>query len=97
MRTTRVLLTSLIMTAVLSLGATRTTGTVETKNTGESTRCVVTLAQMQDYLGSCSHHHTVYWIQYIPGSCDGLAGIEGGQTATVHVENGIIINHQDSN
>ncbi len=97
MKTIKFLLTSLIMMAVLSLGATRTTEPVKAFENLDCKRCLVSLGQMQEYLATGSHQHTVYWIQYIPGTCNGLAGIEGGQTATVFVENGVIINHQDAN
>lgn len=96
MKTTKFLLTSLMMMLVLTLSATRTTEPVKIDSKEESTRCPVELGEMQEYLMTCSHQHTVYWIQYISGTCNGLAGIEGSQTATVYVANGIITGHTDS-
>ena len=97
MKTTKFLLTSLMMVLVLTLSATRTTEPVKVESQKEgSTRCPVELGEMQEYLMTCSHQHTVYWIQYISGTCNGLAGIEGSQTATVYVANGIITGHTDS-
>ena len=95
MKTIKFLLTSLIMMAVLTVGATRITESTSPEST-EVKQCGVTNAQITTYLRTCSHHHTVYWVQDIPGTCNSLAGIEGCSTATVYVESGIIIGHSDN-
>src|ERR1051325_3421461 len=62
----------------------------------ECLQCGVTNAQIQTYLETCSHHHTVYWIQDIPGTCNSRAGIENCDNATVYVSGGAIIGHTDA-
>ena len=57
-------------------------------------QCGVSNDQIAYYLQTCSHHHTVYWVRDITGSCNSSAGIESG-TAIVYVSNGIIVNHDD--
>ena len=96
MKTTKFLLTSLIMMAVLTVGATRITESTSPEST-EVKQCGVSNAQISDYLRNCSHHHTVYWVQDIPGTCNSKAGIENCKVATVVVESGIIMGHTDAN
>ena len=95
MKTTKFLLASLMMTAVLTLSAFRATEPAKAEANAEAARCPVTLAQMQTYLEECSHHHVVNSIQYT--GCNGLALCDGGTiSSTVYVENGIIVGHSDS-
>ncbi|MBI4929669.1 MAG: hypothetical protein HY841_02825 [Bacteroidetes bacterium] len=57
-------------------------------------QCGVSDDQIAYYLQTCSHHHTVYWVRDIVGTCNSAAGIELG-TATVYVSNGVIVSHAD--
>ena len=59
--------------------------------------CGVTNTQIANYLKNCSHHHTVYWVRDITGTCNSLAGIESCDQATVIMSDGSIIGHQDQN
>lgn len=93
MKTTKLMLSSLMVMAILSLSATRATES-KVEATAES-RCAVSLAAMKTYLETHEHHHTVNYIQYLT-NCNGLAEIETG-AATVYVENGIIVGHVDPN
>ena len=81
---------------VLALGATRTTESTSPEST-EVKQCGVSNSQISEYLRTCSHHHTVYWVQDIPGTCNSKAGVNGCQEATVYVENGVIMGHTDAN
>lgn len=97
MKTNKILLTSFIMMAVLSVSATRITESTSPEST-ELKQCGVTNAQISTYLSRTHpHHHTVYSVWDIPGTCNSNASIENCGTATVYVENGIIIGHQDAN
>jgi hypothetical protein len=58
-------------------------------------QCGITNAQITTYLQNCSHHHTVTYVQDIPGTCNSKAGIENCGTATVYVSDGIIVGHSD--
>jgi hypothetical protein len=60
-------------------------------------QCGITNAQITTYLQNCSHHHTVRYVQDIPGSCNSTAGIENCGVATVIVSDGIIAGHSDAN
>ena len=100
MKTTRMLLVSAILFAVMSLNATRVTAPASSNAAAEFNtvkQCGVSNSQITSYLQNCSHHHTVYWVRDITGSCNSEAGIENCKKATVFVENGIIVGHQDSN
>ena len=96
----KVLLTSLAMmlSVVLLSSATNPTEPTAIVLTSESSQqCGVTNAQITTYLQECSHHHTVYWVQDISGTCNSLAGIENNKAATVIVQSGIIVGHSDAN
>ena len=95
MKTIKFLLTSLVMMAVLTVSATRTTESTSPEST-EMKQCGVSNSQISTYLRNCSHHHTVYWVQDISGTCNSLAGIENCGTATVYVSDGVIIYHADN-
>lgn len=58
-------------------------------------QCGVTNAQITSYLQNCSHHHTVYSVSDIRGTCNSSAAIEFGGTAVVYVDNGIVVGHMD--
>jgi hypothetical protein len=92
MKPTKLLLASAILLAVFCVSATSST----TSASDEMLQCGVTNAQITTYLQECSHHHTVYWVQDIVGTCNSKAGIENVGTATVYVSNGIVISHTDS-
>lgn len=94
MKTIKILLTSIVMMAVLTVSATRTTESTNPNST-EMTQCGVTNAQITDYLINCSHHHTVYSVWDVRGTCNSKASIENCGTATVFVESGMIVGHQD--
>jgi len=94
MKTVKLTLTSLVMMALFTLNAAKATGPGKEDAKAASARCTVTLAQMITYLQGAPHYHTVYEIDYIPGTCNGLAQVAGG-TSTVFVENGIIVGHTD--
>lgn len=95
MKTIKILLTSCVMMLVLVAGASRTAESSSPTST-EIKQCGVSNAQITAYLQDCAHHHTVYWVQDIPGTCNSLAGIESCGTATVYVQNGRIIAHGDA-
>ena len=89
----------LVLLIILAVGAATPPAPGDKKATApasESLQCGVSNAEVIEYLQNCSHHHTVYWVQDIPGTCNSKAGIEFGKTATVYVENGIIVGHLDS-
>ena len=69
---------------------------VHLNNAEECKQCGVSNATITEYLVNCSHHHTVYWVQDIAGTCNSQAGIEGCGVATVYVSNGAVIGHQDA-
>lgn len=83
MKTKKIFLAASIALAVFSMGAKRV-------------QCGVSNQQIIDYLKNCSHHHTVYWVKDIVGTCNSQAGIENCGTATVGVSDGIIIWHTDA-
>lgn len=95
MKTIKFLLTSLVMMAVLTVSATRTTESTSPEST-EIKQCGVSNSQISNYLRNCSHHHTVNWVQDISGTCNSLAGTGGCSTATVFVVDGAIISHTDN-
>jgi len=96
MKTIKILLTSIVMMAVLTVSATRITESTSPEST-EVKQCGVSNAQISTYLRTCSHLHVVYWVQDIPGTCNSKAGIEGCSTATVYVVEGQIVGHADAN
>jgi len=59
-------------------------------------QCGVSNAEIQRYLETCSHHHTVYSVWDIPGTCNSNASIESCQIATVYVSGGRILGHVHS-
>ncbi len=84
MKTTKILsAAALIAFAVCSMGAKRV-------------QCGVSNAQIQRYLETCPHHHTVYAVWDVPGTCNSKAATENCGTATVYVSDGIIIYHNDA-
>ena len=84
MKTTKILsAAALIVCAVCSMGAKRL-------------QCGVSNADIASYLQNCSHHHTVYSVWDIPGTCNSNASIENCKIATVYVSDGIIIYHVDA-
>jgi len=95
MKTIKILLTSIVMMAVLTVSATRITESTSPEST-EVKQCGVSNAQISTYLRTCSHQHVVYWVQDIPGTCNSKAGIEGCSTATVFVSEGTIVGHADN-
>lgn len=95
MKTNKILLTSFIMMAVLSVSATHTTESTNPNST-EIMQCGVTNQQITDYLVNGPHHHTVYSVWDVRGTCNSKASIENCGTATVFVENGMIVGHQDA-
>lgn len=101
MNTKRTLLTSLAMMllVVLITGATYPTEPSKTEGSAGTAlvQCGVTNAQITTYLQNCPHHHTVLWVENIPGTCNSLAAIENCGTATVYVNDGSIIGHLDNN
>jgi hypothetical protein len=97
MKTTKFLLTSLIMMiGVLTMGASGTTDISSPESTVVK-QCGVSNSQITSYLQNCSHHHTVLWVRDISGSCNSLAGIENCNQATVIVSDGIVVGHSDGN
>ena len=86
MKTKKLFLASALLMGMFAVSATSAT----------KVQCGVTNAQITSYLQTCSHHHTVYSVSDIPGSCNSSANIDGGRTATVFVANGIVIGHSDS-
>ena len=86
----------LLVASFLSVSATngKTDGAVKND---EILQCGVSNSQIKSYLEEGSHHHTVLWVSDIPGTCNSKAGIENCGTATVFVQNGIIVGHQDAN
>ncbi|TAL61176.1 MAG: hypothetical protein EPN85_05555 [Bacteroidetes bacterium] len=99
MKTIKFLLTSLVVMAVLTLSASRVTEPAKSElsaNFEAVKQCGVSNAQITLYLTGGHHHHTVYWVQDIPGTCNSRAGIEGCSTATVYVVDGSIVGHLDS-
>ena len=94
MKTTKLLLTSCIMMAVMSVSATRTIDASSPESTVVK-QCGVTNAQIASYLRNCSHHHVPGAITDIPGTCNSSVAIENCKTATVFVSEGIIITHSD--
>lgn len=98
MKTLKLIFSTVILFVVLTAGANRTTESVKSSTSDEFNtvnQCGVSNAAIQRYLENCSHHHTVYWVQDIPGTCNSNAGIENCGTATVFVSNGIIVGHTD--
>lgn len=95
MKKTKILLTALVMMAMLTVSATRTPDSTSPESTVIK-QCGVSNSQISAYLRTGSHHHTVYWVQDIPGTCNSLAGIEGCGTATVYVVEGSIVGHLDN-
>lgn len=93
MKTKQLFLSSAILLAVFCLSATSVSVSAKEK----TKQCGVTNTQIQRYLEGCSHHHTVYWVSDISGTCNSLAGIENCGTATVFVSEGIIVGHSDAN
>ena len=90
MKTTKIFTAAaLLVFAAMSMGA------VPAKE--ETKQCGVTNAQIQRYLETCSHHHTVYSVWDVPGTCNSKATIENCKTATVFVSEGEIIGHMDAN
>lgn len=87
MRTQSLLFTSAAVFGMLSISA--IPAKVETK------QCGVTNEQISAYLQSCSHHHTVYAVWDVPGTCNSKASIENCGIATVYVGNGRVIGHMD--
>ena len=67
-----------------------------TLSSASKVQCGVTNAQITSYLQNCSHHHTVSYVQDILGTCNSQAGIENCGTATVYVQDGMIIGHTDN-
>jgi hypothetical protein len=59
-------------------------------------QCGVSNAAIKEYLETCSHHHTVYNVWDVPGTCNSKATIENCYTATVYVSDGIVIGHMDA-
>ena len=99
MKTTKIMLVSAIMFAVMSLNATRITEPVKSDASAQYNmvkQCGVSNDQITTYLQNCSHHHTVLWVRDITGTCNSLAGIENCGTATVYVSGGAIIGHDDA-
>ncbi|MBI3500776.1 MAG: hypothetical protein HY063_03195 [Bacteroidetes bacterium] len=70
---------------------------VSAGNASELKQCGVSNAQITSYLQNCSHHHSVFWVSDIPGTCNSNAGIENCGTATVYVTDGVIVGHVDAN
>lgn len=95
MKTAKILITSCIMMLVLTVGATRTAESTSPESTAVK-QCGVSNAQIKAYLQEHPHHHTVYWVQDILGTCNSSAGIEGCGVATVIVFEGNIITHSDA-
>lgn len=87
MKTTKLFLTAALVVAVAGMGASRS----------KKVQCGVSNAQIASYLVNCSHHHTVYSVSDVPGTCNSTAAIENCGTAHVSVSDGIIIGHSDSN
>ena len=81
----KLILSSVAMLAVLTMGA-----------SSKKVQCGVTNAQITTYLQECSHHHTVYSVWDVIGTCNSKASIENCKTSTIYVSEGIIIGHSDS-
>jgi len=59
-------------------------------------QCGVSSTQIIDYLKGAPHYHSyACCVVDIPGTCNSTATIENCGTATVYVQNGIIIGHLD--
>jgi|ERR1051325_403402 hypothetical protein len=95
MQTKKFLTVPAIALSLFGLSATNPSAP-EKALTEECKQCGVTNTQVSDYLRNCSHHHTVFYVQDIPGSCNSSAGIENCGTATVFVSGGAIIGHADN-
>jgi|ERR1041385_2343772 hypothetical protein len=83
--------------AVSATNPASTIKAVNLNNPEECKQCGVSNATITEYLVNCSHHHTVYSVSDIPGTCNSSAMIESCQMSTVYVTNGVIIGHADSN
>ena len=59
-------------------------------------QCGVSNAQIISYLQCCPHHHSACCVVDIPGTCNSTASIENCGTATVFVQDGIIVGHTDN-
>jgi hypothetical protein len=100
MKTKKVIIPVVIgLAAILSVSAMRATEAVEQAKETETAEnpCGVGAAEVTAYLQNCSHHHTVYYVNQITGTCNFTAGIENCGTATVYVQDGIITTHADQN
>jgi hypothetical protein len=82
--------------AIVALALTTVSAKLKDETTTTCKQCGVTNAQITTYLQECSHHHTVFAVHDIPGSCNSSADIEDCGTATVYVSGGSIIMHLDS-
>ncbi|MDZ4809597.1 MAG: hypothetical protein SGI96_15205 [Bacteroidota bacterium] len=96
MRIQRFFIAAVLMISLAGLSAKSVKNENNEIPISEIVQCGVSNAQISAYLEACSHHHTVYWVQDIPGSCNSKAGIEGCSIATVYVDNGIITGHMDA-
>ena len=82
----KLFLTTAVALAVFSMG----------EASSKKVQCGVSNAQIKSYLETGSHHHTVYSVSDVPGTCNSKANIENCGTSTVFVFNGIIVGHSDS-
>jgi len=82
----------LFLSAALALGifAISATPVKESK-----VQCGVSNAQIISYLENGPHHHTVYSVSDIRGTCNSSATIEEGFISTVYVVDGIVVAHTD--
>jgi len=61
-------------------------------------QCGVSNAQIIAYLQGAPHYHPyVCCVTEIPGTCNSKATIENCGTATVFVQDGIVVGHSDAN
>ena len=80
---------------VLSFAALAAFLVLSAATTNTKVQCGVSNAQIISYLQTCSHHHTACCVVDIPGTCNSKANIENCGTATVFVQDGIIVGHND--
>lgn len=84
----------LFLTSVIALGMCAISATPAKES---KVQCGVSEDIIRSYLQDGPHHHTTTWFQDLRGSCNSNVGIENNGTATVYVDNGIIVGHSDVN
>lgn len=98
----KIIFSSTIMAAVLSLGAAgykepamTASATLVSDANAKTEQLRITAQDILNYLQGPPHYHWACCAEPIPGTSNWTADIEEGGTATVFVSNGIITGHMD--